>query len=442
MVAYPRWPLLKGRGRKRLDFERQVMRKVAVRLIPFLFVLYIVAFIDRVNVSFAKLQMNTALGFDEAIYGMGAGLFFWGYFFFELPSNLILQRVGARFWIARIMVTWGLLAMGMLFLRSATSFYVMRFLLGAAEAGFFPGIILYLTYWFTSRERARVIGLFMTATAISGVIGGPVSGLLLSLHGWGLAGWQWLYLLEGMPAVLLAGVVLYYLPDRPEKARWLLPEERALVRRRLEEDHQLHAASSHHVLGEALRKPAVWQLSLVYLLIVTGNYGVSLWIPSLIKEFRGISDFQVGMLTALPSLAGAVGLVLNGIHSDRTQERILHVALPAGACALFLMVSTYLHTPFSILSLLCMASFCYSATLGPFWSLPTTLLRGTAAAAGIALVNSIGNLGGSIGPMIMGFTRESSGGFQKGLRILAVSYVFGALVALTIRYRAARPDTP
>jgi ACS family tartrate transporter-like MFS transporter len=317
--------------------ERAVLERVTRRLIPFLFVLYIVSYLDRVNVGFAALQMNQDLGFSAAVYGFGAGIFFVGYFLFEVPSNLILQRVGARLWIARIMITWGLVASAMMFIRDANSFYMVRFLLGVAEAGFFPGIVLYLTYWFPAAERAHTTALFMTATAVAGAIGGPISGALLSLHSiGGLAGWQWLFLLEGVPAMLLGFAVLVYLPDRPTHAAWLAPGERAWLSDRLaREGAATHVAGS---LRAGLLSGPVWLFALLYLLLVMGVYGLSLWLPQIVAGFGRLNDFQIGLISAVPYLIAAVVMVRVAAHSDRVQERRWHVgvALLVGAAGLAL----------------------------------------------------------------------------------------------------------
>ena len=340
--------------------EKRLIKKVSLKLIPFLFILYIVAYLDRVNVGFAKLQFNAALGFSETVYGFGAGIFFLGYFLFEIPSNLILERVGARKWIARIMVTWGILACAMMFTWNAASFYTLRFLLGIAEAGFFPGMILYLTYWFVSAERARMVALFMTAGALSNVVGAPISGVLLKIEGWGLAGWQWLFLLEGLPAVLLGFVVLNYLPDGPEKARWLTEPEREFLLDRREAERQKKTAHDNHSLAAALANPRVWLFSILYFMLAMSSYGVTFFLPQIVKTGFHLTDQQTGMvgnLTAIPYLFAAVFMVLNGLHSDKTGERRFHVAGSALISAVgFFVSSTQLNSPW--LSLLFLSVAC------------------------------------------------------------------------------------
>lgn len=320
---------------------RTALRKATVRLIPFLFVLYIVSFLDRVNVSFAALQMNEDLGFSDAVYGLGAGIFFIGYFLFEVPSNLILERVGARVWIARIMITWGIISTAMFLVTGPVSFYLLRFLLGVAEAGFFPGIILYLTYWFPARERAKAVALFMTAVAIAGVIGGPLSGALLSLDEvvFGLSGWQFLFIAEGFPAILLGLAVLAFLPDRPSEARWLTDEERRWLEDSLSREEQLKTTHGTHTLRQAFVDGRLWLLCGVYFGTVTSLYGISFWLPTIIEEFSNLNEFLVGLLSAFPYLAAAIGMVVFAWHSDRTGERRWHVAIPAGLAALGLALT-------------------------------------------------------------------------------------------------------
>jgi ACS family tartrate transporter-like MFS transporter len=411
----------------------RALAKASRRLIPFMFVLYVVAYLDRINVGFAALQMRQDLGLDEAVYGLGAGIFFVGYFLFELPSNLILARVGARLWIARIMVTWGLVSSAMMFVRGPASFYALRFLLGVAEAGFFPGMILYLTYWFPPLERARAVARFMTATAIAGVVGGPVSGALLGLDGVaGLRGWEWLFLLEGLPAVGLGLVVLVYLPDGPAGASWLTPAERRALAACLaaEEGARRHHATT---LRGALLHGRVWLLGLLYFVLVNGVYGVSLWLPQIVKGLSGAPDLVVGIASALPYLFAALGMVAVGAHSDRTGERRWHVAGAAALGAAGLAVAACIEAPLVALGALSLAALGIWSALGPFWALPTAILRGTAAAAGIALVNSIGNLGGFAGPYLIGLVKEATGSFAGGLLVLAGGLVAAGALALGLR---------
>ena len=405
------------------------------RLLPFLFLLYVVCFLDRVNVGFAALQMNHDLGFSPAVYGFGAGIFFLGYVLFEVPSNLILARMGARVWIARIMITWGLVAAAMMFVRGPLSLYGLRFLLGVAEAGFFPGIIYYLSGWFPAAQRARAVARFMIAIPLSGVLGGPLSGALLGLDGrLGLAGWQWLFLLEGLPAVVLGFVVLRYLTDRPEEAAWLTPAQRAWLSTHMNQERE--QCERHHgsdVL-QALSNGTVWQLGLLtFLCTGFGQQVLGLWLPQIVRGLSGLSDFMVGVVSAVPNLIAAVAMVLVGAHSDRTGERVLHIATAAITAASGFLASAYLHLPVLAVLALSLAAAGLLSSHGPFWTLPSTFLSGRAAAGGIALICSVANLSGFIGPYVIGLLKGASGGFHSGLLLLALVPLAGAALALRLR---------
>ena len=409
------------------------LQKVRWRLIPFLFILYIVAYLDRVNVGFAAIDMNRDLGFSAAVYGLGSGLFFLTYTLLEIPSNLMLARLGARVWIARIMFTWGLASTAMVFVTGPVSFYGLRLLLGAAEAGFFPGLIFYLTHWFPARDRARAVALFMTATAMAGVIGAPLSSALLQLDGsLGLRGWQWLFLIEGIPALLLAPVVFTRLTETPAGARWLEPAEREWLTGEIAAEHA-QTVDAHVTLRQALLSPRLWMVSIPYLCIVIAFYGVSFWLPQIVQASSGLGSATVVLLSSIPYVAATIGLVLVGASSDRTGERRWHVAVPSaiGAAGFVLTVIGPQTLPFS-LATLSIAAFGIWGTLGPFWTLPTAFLRGTAAAGGIALVNSVGNVGGFIGPSLVGWIRDTTGEFENGLLMLAGALILGAAVVLAI----------
>jgi len=424
-----------------------VVTKVRRRLIPFLFLLYIVAYLDRINVGFAALQMNQALGFSATTYGLGAGMFFLSYVLFEIPSNVVLARIGARLWIARIMITWGIVSSAMMFVRSPEGFYVLRFLLGAAEAGFFPGLIFYLTQWFPARERARTIAMFMTATLTAGVIGGPVSGALLSLHGvGGLAGWQWLFLLEGAPAIVLGFVVLRVLTDRPEHARWLEDSERAALVACLEEDARTRTQVLHASPWRALGNGRTWLLAIAHFTIPVMLYGLGFWLPQMIKtalrqgsgRASDGGDFTVGVLSAIPYALGAVAMVLAGRHSDRTGERRWHFAIAATAGGAALAVSTAGSGIVWSIVTLSIAMIGLASMFGPFWALATTsrsALSNTAAAASIALVNSVGNTGGFVGPYLLGAINDATHSFAIGLYAIAAMMVAGAALVLTVDER-------
>lgn len=428
------------------EIEEAIFARAAWRLIPFLFLCYVVAFLDRVNVGFAKLQMAPDLGFSDAVYGFGAGIFFIGYFVFEVPSNLILQRVGARIWIARIMITWGLLSAGCMFTTGERTFYTLRFLLGVAEAGFFPGIILYLTYWFPGSRRARVVALFMTSVAISNVIGSPISGAIMQymdgVNGW--RGWQWLFLMEGLPSVIVGALVFAVLPDGPRSAGWLTPEERELIVRRVEDDErQKPPARAGHGLADAFREPRVWALAVVYFCGVVCLYAVNFWMPTIVREM-GLGDqeyLRIGLLNAVPWSVAAVAMVAWGQRSDRTGERRWHCAggLLLTSAGLFALAMVG-HAAVAAMVALTLATVGLLSSLATFWSLPTAFLSGSAAAAGIAWINSVGNLGGHVGPDLIGRVRTLSGGSaEAAFFALAALALTGALIVLALpaRDRAA-----
>ena len=426
-----------GASMQQSVLERTTLGKVTRRLMPFLLLLYIVAWLDRVNVGFAALQMNQDLAFSPAVYGLGAGLFFIGYALFEVPSNLVLARVGARRWIARIMVTWGLLSAAMMFVRGPTSFYTLRFLLGVAEAGFFPGIIYYLSTWYPAAQRARAVSWFMVAIPLTIVIGGPLAGYLLDMNGiGGLRGWQWLFLIEGLPAVILGVVVFFYLTDRPEQAQWLEPAERTWLSNAIDAE-QVRARERHGVgLGRALLHPMVWLLGFVAFAFQCGSYGLSLWIPQIIKGLAGFTDFEVGMISAIPYFAAAVGMVAIGTHSDRTGERFTHIAGSLFVGAIGFTASAYLTSPIPALIALTVAAVGDLGGRGPFWALPGRFLAGNASAGGIALINTVGALGGFVGPSLVGFVKNATGSFTGGLLLLAALLFASAVVTLFLR-RAA-----
>jgi MFS transporter, ACS family, tartrate transporter len=412
------------------DRSEAVLRKVAWRLLPFLFGLYILAYLDRVNVGFAAAALKRELHLSDQAYGFGAGVFFFGYALFEVPSNLILARVGARVWIARIMIVWGILSAATMFARGPYSFYAIRFLLGLAEAGFFPGIILYLTYWFPESWRSRAVARFMTATALAGVIGAPVSTAALTLDGAaGLAGWQWLFLVEGIPSILAGVWVVFYLTDRPEQAAWLTPEERNLLALRLRHD-QVKRVEHQHTLAEAFGSGRVWLLGCLYFLLLTGRYGISLWLPETLRGFSGWTETQSSLASALPYLCGAIGMVIIGTNSDRLQERKWHFALSAFLGAAGLVFCTLTTSGLPALLVLSVGSIGIWSALGPFWALPTSTLRGRAAAGGIALINSLGNLGGFLGPYVIGWLNTATGNSRSGLLFLATSLSAAGLLGL------------
>jgi MFS transporter, ACS family, tartrate transporter len=409
------------------------LAKARRRLIPLLFLLYVVSYLDRINVGFAALQMNAALGFSSVTYSLGAGVFFLSYTLLEIPSNVILARVGARLWIARIMITWGLVSASMMFVRNAPAFYALRFALGAAEAGFFPGIIYCLTRWFPAADRARAIAGFMTAVVVAGIVGGPISGTLLSIDGFaGLAGWQWLFIVEGLPAVVLGLVVLRALPEQPSDARWLSKGEQDALTARLAEE----AADSTtvHSIGDALTSGRMWLLAAVYFTIPVELYAMSFWLPEIIKNVSGRSDFAVGILSAIPYAVAAIGMIAIGRHSDRTGERRWHIALSAVAGGVSLALAGFAHGIVPALVALSLAMLGLASMLGPFWAFATSFLggAGVASAAGIALVNSVGNIGGFVGPNIVGYVRQTTSGFAGGLVVIGAILACGGLLALMV----------
>ncbi|RZM01132.1 MAG: MFS transporter [Variovorax sp.] len=415
--------------------EDAVYARVTWRLIPLLFICYVAAYLDRVNVGFAKLQMLNDLKFSEAVYGLGAGIFFIGYFVFEVPSNLLMHRFGARRWIARIMISWGVISGCMMFVTTPTMFYVMRFLLGVAEAGFFPGIILYLTYWYPAARRSKVTSLFMTGIPMAGVIGGPLSGwILASLDGiGGLAGWKWLFAVEALPSLVLGVVILKYLDDRIGDATWLSAQEKQMLQRNV--DAGQAQVESHSALG-AFRNPKVWILSAAYFGFIMGLYGIGFWLPSLVKA-SGVSDpATIGWLVALPYAAAVACMVWTSGHSDRTGERRWHIAIPALAGAVGLIASTLVpQTPLWAIVTLTVATMGILTGLAQFWCLPPAFLGGAAAAAGIALINSVGNLAGFVSPFIVGFIKDATGSTNNGLFVIAASLTIGGAIVLSLSKR-------
>jgi ACS family tartrate transporter-like MFS transporter len=412
--------------------ESAVVSRLMWRLMPFLFLLYIVAYLDRINVSFAVLQMRGQLGLSDRVYGRAAGMFFAGYFFFQLPSNLVLEKLGVRRWISGLMVAWGLISCLMIFIRGPVSFYVMRFLLGAAEAGFFPGMIFYMKRWFPARARARAVAWFMTANPLAGIVGSPISGALLGLHGAGLTGWQWMFLMEGMPAILLGVAVFVVLSDRPQDASWLRGEERVWLLETLTREQQAETGLGRGSFWQVLISPRIWMLSVVYFGVSTTMYGVTLWLPSVIRALSGLSYFTTGMVAAIPFVVTAIAMVLVGMRSDRTGERRWHTAIPAFAGASALVVAAYGSSTALVVAGLGLGLACAEAMVGPFWAMATSRMAGLSAAAGIAVINSLANLGGYFGPDIIGWFRTANGGFRGGLLAIGATVALSGGVALVV----------
>jgi MFS transporter, ACS family, tartrate transporter len=410
-----------------VTLEERAFRKATRRLIPFLFLIYVVAYLDRVNVSFAQLQLEDDLGFSDTIFGIGAGIFSIGYVIFGVPSNLALARFGARRWLAAIMVVWGVISAAMMFIDGAASFYVLRFLLGAAEAGFFPGIILFLTWWFPERERTRAFALFLTAVSAAYVAGGPLSGGLLELDGFlGLDGWQWLFFVEGIPAVVLGFVTLRFLDDRPHDAAWLEPDERDFLAAQVESERELREALGGQRIRDALGSGRVWLLGSVYFILLAAGFGLTFFVPDLVQERTGFSDFEVGVLSAIPYGFATVAMVMMARRGGGLMA-------PALVGAAGTVLTAFAQSPLLLTVGITLAAVGILSTLPLFWALPTTFLSGKAAAAGIALIAAVGNLGGFAGPAFTGIAEDQTGSFEMPLVVLAGLLVVGSLLVLLVR---------
>jgi sugar phosphate permease len=422
---------------------RATIRRVSLRLLPFLFVLYVFNYLDRTNVSIAALQMNRDLRFSAAAFGLGSGIFFIGYALFEVPSNVLLARVGARWWIARIMVTWGAIAAAMALVRTPTQFYALRFLLGVAEAGFFPGIVYYLNHWFPSNARGRASAYFMVAIQLSGVLGGVVGGVLLGLDGrLGLAGWQWLFLVEGLPSILLGGAVLVLMTDRPADARWLTVEQRTWLEARLARDGGASTASHGVPPLRALVDPMVWLVSLPYLCFNTAAYGYQFWGPTIIRDALRTSDSATSLVSALIALVAAAVMLINAAHSDRTGERFGHAARGTALMTVGFVATALLPWPVGKVLAIALVPIGAMMFLVPYWCLPPMLFRGAAMAAAIGLVNSIGNLGGFLGPNVIGVVKTLTGGTTGAFMVLASLGVLSATSLLALRRHAVFRTPP
>ena len=417
------------------ELEARVMRRISWRILPFVMLLYFISFLDRVNVGFAAFTMNKAIGLSPAAYGLGGGLFFIGYFLFEVPSNLVLYRIGVRVWIARVMVTWGIVSACSAFVTGPHSFYALRFLLGVAEAGFFPGIILYLSIWFPMRYRAIAAAAFMAAAPLSSAIGSPISGALMELPRFaGLSNWQWLYLIEAVPAVVLGFVVLKILTDKPEDAAWLAAEEREWLVGKLKSE-RTNTASMH---GGGLT--SVWQtmcdlrvlaLSLIYLGTSAGLYTLGLWAPLILRQFK-FSSLETGWINALPSVVAVLAMTLWARHSDQTLERTWHVVIPCAAACLGFIWAGSTHTAIGVICALVVVNVGISAAKAPLWAMASKFMSGAGAAAGIAMINSIGNLGGFIGPYMIGWIKGKTGSYTGGLDVVGGTLVLSAVLTLLL----------
>jgi MFS transporter, ACS family, tartrate transporter len=421
--------------------ERNLHRKMMRRILPFLFVCYVVSYLDRVNVGFAALTMNAHIGLTATSFGIGAGLFFLGYFIAEIPSNLIMMRVGARLWIARIMITWGLVSAATAFVTGPIQFGVARFLLGLGEAGFVPGVFLYLSFWFPSAVRARATSLFLLGIPVANIIGSPISGALVQVEGFGLAGWQWLLVLEALPAVVLGIVCLFVLTDRPEKAQWLTPAEREVLVATLASEKAAIEKKHPLTLAQALSNWRVLLLAAINFCAIIGSLGVGLWLPQIIRQL-GLASAAVGFVAALPYVCGAVAMVVWGRLSDRGSDRTIYPALSLALGAVGLTASALTPTPVSTIVALCVAVMGINSYTATFWAVPSGFLTGRAAAGGIAMIVSIGNLGGFAGPYLIGVTRELSGGFTAPLLAVGGILLLGALMMLALGRQIRRETIP
>ncbi|MCG5476744.1 MAG: MFS transporter [Sinorhizobium fredii] len=413
--------------------EDRAYGKVFWRIIPFLMLCYVVAYLDRVNVGFAKLQMSSELGLSEAAYGIGAGIFFIGYFLFEVPSNVILNKVGARVWIARIMITWGVISAAFMFTTSETVFYILRFLLGVAEAGFFPGIILYLTTWYPAHRRAKIITIFMSAIPISSIFGNPLSGLLMdSFHGThGLSGWQWMFLIEAIPAIIFGIATFFYLDDTIGHAKWLSKEEKKLLAANIDAENRSKSSSPHSIKG-TLTDPRVWLMCLIYFCFVLGQYGLNFWMPTLVKATGVTGNLNIGLISAIPYICTFVAMLALGRSSDRFRERRWHLVVPAVVAAGGFIAATMATSTSLAIVFLSLAAAGAISCAPLFWSLPTAFLAGTGAAAGIAWINSVGNLAGFLGPFLVGYLKDFTGSNSAGMYLLATALIIGSLAVLAV----------
>ncbi len=428
-----------GRSEADEEMSRRVVAKVARRLIPFMALLYFVNYLDRTNIGFAELQMSEDLGLTATMYGLASGLFFIGYLFFEVPSNLALHKFGARRWIARIMLSWGIVAAAMAFVPNAGTLYALRILLGIAEAGFFPGMILYLTFWFPRRERTRFTAMFLAAIPLSSAIGSPISGAIMEYADgmFGLEGWRLMFLFEGLPAVLLAFVTWFYLTDRPAQATWLTEEERTWLQDEMDAETRATQKRFHWPLRKSLTNPRILALSFVYFGVVYGLYALSFFLPQIVADFSETFDtsfslMQTGLIVAVPYIVGTVAMVLWGRHSDRTQERVWHVAVPSVLSAVTIPVALYLDSPFAVMVAVTLTAIGIFGALPVFWALPSAFLVGASAAGGIALINSLGNLAGFGAPFVTGFLTDLTGSYRSGLWVVGVVMMLAAFVVLAL----------
>jgi ACS family tartrate transporter-like MFS transporter len=419
------------------EMAAKTRAKITRRLMPFLICLFIVAFIDRANVSYANLVMSADLGFNPEVFGFGAGIFFFGYFLFEIPGTLLVETWSARKWLARIIISWGIIATLMGFIQTSTHFYAARFMLGAAEAGFFPGVIVYLSHWFRYQDRAKAVAMFMAAIPLSNIFAAPLSGWILGVNWLGLAGWRWVFILEGFPAVILGIVTVFYLTDRPKDAKWLADDEREWISAELEREKELKKSQRNFSVWEAFRHRNVLLLAAGYFCAVTAAYGFNFWLPKILKDISGFNDFQSSAISAIPYCAGLIAMLVVGWSSDRTRERRWHTALSLLAVSTGLCLSAV----FAENVVLAVAFFCVAGAglygyLPGFWAIPAAFLTESAAAASIGLINSVGNLGGFVGPYVVGYLNNKTGSFYAPVIYLSCSALVAAILILTVKHSA------
>jgi sugar phosphate permease len=416
------------------DVAQRARRRIAQRVMPFLFVIYVVNFLDRMNIGAAALQMPKDLGFSDRVVGLGAGIFFLGYFLLEIPGALIAERWSARKWIARIMISWGIATVLLAFIHTARGFYIGRFFVGAAEAGFFPAVVVYLTHWFKYEDRAKVIAFFYAAYPISFIIGSPLAGWLLGISWFGLRGWRWLFILEGIPAILLGIVTIFYLTDWPRQAKWLAPDEREWITQELLKEKQAKQQVRSFSIWQALRHRDIVLLTLCYFFALTGGYGISFWLPTILKRLSGLSDFTVTMLAGLPYVAGLISQQINGWHSDLTRERRWHTAIPLFCCGASILLAVIFRANMALsVAMFSLMGAGYFAFHPGFWPIPTQFLSESAAAACIGLINSVGNLGGFVGPMMMGYLVTRTKSFAAGMLYLVGSLFLSSILMLLVK---------
>jgi sugar phosphate permease len=425
------------------EVAARARRRIARRLLPFLFLLYVIAFLDRMNVGAAALQMPHDLGFSEGVIGMGAGIFFLGYFLLEIPGALIAERWSARRWIARIMISWGVVTVFMAFIHTSRQFYVVRFLVGAAEAGFLPGVIVYLTHWFRYQDRAKAIAFFYAANPLSYVIGSPLAGLLLGLSWLGMRGWRWLFIIEGIPAIVVGFITIWYLTDWPQQAAWLPADEKSWITTELQREKEAKNRRRSYGVGEALRHRDVLLLTGCYFCAMTGSYGIAFWLPTILKRLSGKSDLKVTLLAALPYVAAFITQQVNGWHSDRTRERRWHAAIPVFVCGLALALAVFYGSNLVVsVALFVVAGGAFYGFQPVFWAVPTLFLSESAAAASIGLINAVGNLGGFVGPMVIGYLASRTHSFSPGLLYLVASLFVSGLLMLAVGRQGAMHAAP